>query len=75
MSGADKNGRAYAHLSSLKAGDRVEVDGDFTCIPAGSTLTVEVDPTGELFIPCTSGMHFLDGQLCGEDTLVGVYPA
>lgn len=76
MSGVDTNGRAYARLSQLQIGDQVQVDAGFRCIPSGKTLQVAADPSGNLFIQCTAGMHFLDGQMdVDHDTLVGVYPA
>jgi hypothetical protein len=46
-------------LSDIKAGDIVNVEG-LTCMPAGRH-TVQSDDKG-LFIPCSSGKHYLDGQ-------------
>jgi hypothetical protein len=74
---ADVNGRAYAKLSSLKAGDIVQVDGDFTCIGKWQERPVEHDGEREgpqgLYIKCRSGRHYLDGQADDGDTLIGVY--
>jgi hypothetical protein len=79
----DKQGRAYAHMSELTAGDRVTVDGDFTCLRPWSQHSVEQDEHG-LFVRCDgpdgerpagSEKHYLDGQLAEHgDALVGVYP-
>lgn len=34
MTTKDKNGREYAKLSELKVGDKLEIDGGFTCMGA-----------------------------------------
>lgn len=70
----DKNGREYARLSQLKAGDRIEADNGFTCLGAGVHLVME-NKTG-LFVHCTRGMHYLFGQAAASDpdALVGFYP-
>lgn len=74
MAHHDKNGREYATLGALVVGAAVQVDGDFDCIPAWAHRTVEVDDHGK-FVRCTSGHHYLDGQLCGDraGSLIGVY--
>ena len=75
MSTQDLNGRAYARLSGVKSGDRVEVDGDFPCMPAGSVHAIHCDH-GDLYIQCGCGRHSLDGQTGDDgDTLIGLYPA
>lgn len=68
----DKENRPYVRLSDLKAGDKVELDAEFTCVKAGN-VTVFEDETG-LYFTCRSGKHHLDGQ-CDEDSdhCVGVY--
>jgi hypothetical protein len=60
-------------LSDIKAGDIVNVDG-LTCMSDGKHV-VEGDEHG-LFIRCSSGKHYLDGQE-DEETgdLVGVQSA
>lgn len=74
----DIQGREYARLSQLKAGDRVQVDRDFTCIIPFSIRIVREDEQG-LYIKCIEGNHYLDGQLDeadGDDQiLIGIYPA
>lgn len=64
-------------LSELKAGDIVVADADFPCMAAGRK-TVEADEGG-LFVPCSAGRHYLDGQIHCEshggedDTLIGLF--
>lgn len=71
------DGRKWAALSKLKAGDKVLADGGFTCIKEGAVLEVEQNGTAGLFVPCTCGAHYLDGQLSDvdHDHLVGLWPA
>lgn len=81
----DLNGREYARLSQLAAGDLIQVDGDFDCLIPWSTLTV-VDSDGDLAVihntpecgACggteADCPHTLDGQLMDDgDSLVGIY--
>ena len=58
----------------LKAGDLVQTDTGFTCMPAGKHVVHE--NCYGLFIHCTHGNHYLVGQVDGEsDELVGIsYP-
>lgn len=76
MTKTDAAGRAYATVEETKAGDYVEVDGDFTCIAKGARLPVQKDDNGELYIECSGdgGRHFLDGQVNGGIYL-GLYRA
>jgi hypothetical protein len=75
MSTHDLNGRAYAKLSGVTPGDRVEVDGGFSCMPDGSVHTIHCDD-GDLYVECGCGRHSLDGQIGDDgDTLIGLYPA
>lgn len=74
----DNHGRPYARLSTLKAGDKVQVDDGFTCIVKWGHRLVRQDSTRPgidgLFIDCRSGRHYLDGQLDDDsDFLIGVY--
>ncbi len=69
----DLNERNYA-TTAIKAGDIVQVDGDFTCLNDGETRTVVDDGDGPK-IACTDGWHYLDGQLSDDGShYVGVYP-
>lgn len=75
MARTDVQGRVYAKVADLKAGDRVEVDGGFTCMKGGTVLTVLNDDSGELFLPCSHGGHYMAGQLAAGGSLIGIYPA
>lgn len=74
MSTHDLDGRPYAKLSELKAGDLVESDADFTCLRGGSRHLVCSGSEG-LYIHCLGGYHYLVGQLSesDNDSLVGLY--
>lgn len=75
----DKQGREYAKLSQLKAGDIVWVDDGFDCMKRWSPRVVIAEasdyrPGNELYIKCKSGMHGLEGQLTNDnDSLIGIY--
>jgi len=74
----DLQGRHYALVSEVKAGTKIQVDGDFTCIEKDTCLTVQEDAGNGLFIPCADegGKHSLEGQLSDDDAYyVGVYLA
>lgn len=59
-------------LNELKAGDIIAIDDGFTCLSEGNH-TVEKDESGELFIKCKDGKHFLEGQEDDETgELVGI---
>lgn len=59
-------------LSELKAGDTIETDDGFTCLPEGSHA-VEKDEGGDLYIKCKDGKHLLEGQEDDETgELVGI---
>lgn len=57
-------------LSDLKAGDTITLDNGFTCLDAGDH-TVLIDDNGPC-IPCSDGLHYLDGQEDMQGNLVGV---
>lgn len=70
---ADKIGRAWALVSDLDVGDKVQVDADFSCIPANKTRrTVRADEHG-LFLACRGGRHYLESQIGKHGEYVGVY--
>ncbi len=73
----DLNGRTYAKLSDCKLGTMLEAGGGFTCIPKGAIQQVHETYRHGLYIRCTHGQHFLDGQLdCDtQEYLIGLYPA
>jgi len=51
----------YAKTSEVRAGTIVRADSGFTCMSEG-LKTVRADEGG-LYIPCSAGRHYLDGQL------------
>lgn len=67
----DKQGRAYAKLADVKAGDAVNADGGFGCM--SGKYTVYADGVGGLYVECNYGTHYLDGQDDGDGNLVGFY--
>jgi hypothetical protein len=70
----DKQGRDYAKLSELRAGDMVQVDGDFTCLEPWTKHEVKASDDG-LYIECGDGQHELAGQADDGEHCVGVYRA
>lgn len=71
----DKNGRTYATVADTKIGDILQVDGDFTCMEPNGRRIVFALTTGELYVTCGDGKHFLDGQKSEDGThYVGLYP-
>ena len=67
----DKSGRPWAKISEVKVGDLLEPDGGFDCLECGAHLMVFHDSDG-LFIKCSEGHHYLDGQIEG-DHYIGLY--
>jgi hypothetical protein len=73
----DKLGRRYALAAEVKPGDKLQLDGDFTCCKKNAVVTVKrntksvrgcpdaAKPTGigSLYFNCGEGKHFLDSQL------------
>jgi hypothetical protein len=58
-------------LSQLNAGDTVTTDSGFSCMKHGAH-TVKSDD-GRLYVECSHGKHFLDGQEDEEGAdLVGI---
>lgn len=62
----------FAHKSEVTAGTTLTADGGFTCIKPNAELAVHADDTGELFVPCRAGRHYLDGQLDEDDRYTGL---
>lgn len=74
MATKDTNGRPYARLGKLKAGDFVTVDGGFLCMKKGTRKKVRENESGELYVACSHGGHWLDGQVDGpSDAVIGFY--
>lgn len=84
----DNFGKAWAHSKTVKAGDKLQCDGGFTCLGDGEVVTVHhhagdlpnhdpeylKEPIARLYIPCKDGKHFIDGQIGDDGELVGLYP-
>ena len=58
-------------LSEVIVGDVLIVDGGFTCMKNGVAKVIYADSKG-LYIHCTKGRHWLDGQTDAHDNLVGL---
>jgi hypothetical protein len=59
-------------ISEVKAGHTLIADGDFACIPKGSSNRVFIDEKGLLYIKCLHGDHYLEGQVDLGDNLIGL---
>lgn len=80
MAKTDINGRPYAFIKNLKAGDKVETDDLFTCGIKNKTLEVQHDgirhPYAGLYVTCNCGRHYLNGQSnYSGGPLMGIYHA
>lgn len=64
---------AYLKEGEIKAGDTVRLDGGFTCVEAG--LTIVQEDSGGLWFPCSSGRHYIDGQLKKTGEYMGISAA
>lgn len=69
----------FPKLKSLKPGDKLIADGGFTCIPPYAKRTVMKDKAtlrpkwdSPLYVKCSEGKHFLDGQLNSKGEVVGL---
>jgi len=60
-----------ARLDALKPGSTVLADAGFRCIAPASILSVKEDECG-LYVKCSDGRHYLDGQLNEDGTLAGL---
>lgn len=70
---ADKIGRPWALERDLKAGDTIQFDDGFDCLPGKRERKVKVNAAGELYFNCLHGQHLLDGQLGDHGEYIGVY--
>lgn len=71
----DTQGRPYARLSELRAGDRVVLDDGFDCMDGWEEQALLEDNLG-LHVTCELERHYIDAQLEPDgDTLVGIYRA
>ena len=58
-------------LTDLRPGMIIYADRGFTCVREGHKV-VQQDREGSLYITCTSGRHYLDGQENAQGELVGI---
>lgn len=71
----------FAKVEEVKEGMSLIADGGFTCLHDGDVLTVQKHPELAaanpdlpwlaLFVPCSDGRHFLDGQIDDDGFYVG----
>lgn len=61
----------YVKSKDVRVGDELLADGGFTCISEGVVLMVDSDADG-LFVVCSEGKHYLEGQECAGGFLVGL---
>lgn len=57
-------------LQDLTAGDIVTVDGGFYCMLQGEHIVKET--VGGLYLDCSEGSHFLEGQEDENGELIGI---
>ena len=70
----DFQGRPYAKMAELKAGDEIQVSMDFLCIPSNAKRIVrERAGLSGLWISCSFGEHFLGDHEGNGDILIGIY--
>lgn len=76
----DINGREYAHINSIKTGDKLEVDDGFTCMTKGDIKEIFHDESG-FYVKCNGSEdnkdkeaeHYLHGQQNDAGYLTGMY--
>lgn len=59
-------------LKHLQAGARLKADSGFTCIKGGKIVQVARADDGNLYVPCSHGRHYLDGQTNKHGVVVGM---
>lgn len=65
--------RKFANINDITEGDVLIADCGFTCLENKQEVEVKEDKTGDLFVPCEQGQHFLSGQLNEKGDLIGFY--
>lgn len=66
------NGRHHLKLCDAKVGDKIELDGGFSCCRSGVT-ELYLAPDG-LFFNCDNGRHYLCSCSVDGISCTGVYP-
>jgi hypothetical protein len=59
-------------LTDIRPGDVLIADAGFTCMRDQSEHEVFKDNGGHLYIRCSEGAHYLNGQLNDDGTLSGL---
>lgn len=59
------SGIETVRVSAVKPGTILYPDGDFYCMALNTAKEVKFDPHG-LFVECSGGKHYLDGQLSDD---------
>lgn len=60
----------FAKASDVKAGDTLVCDGGFTCMGHGPRIVHE--DAGGLYVKCSDGKHYIDGQRDADGRLIGM---
>lgn len=63
---------AAPKLAALELGASLRADGGFTCLRGGAVVIAAADEDGRLYVPCSAGRHFLDGQCDDDEVLIGL---
>jgi len=50
-------------LFDIRSGDTLRALNGFTCLKDGDVRKVHANKHGQLFVRCTEGNHYLDGQV------------
>lgn len=61
-----------ANKGNIKKGTKVVVKG-YLCVPDGSVREVKEHETGELYIECGSGKHFIETELEDNGNYSGLW--
>jgi hypothetical protein len=61
----------FARADEVSEGTRLIAGSGFDCIREGKVVTVQRE-NGGLFVPCSHGRHFIDGQLDQFGNYVGL---
>lgn len=49
--------------AATDVGTSLVADGGFTCLVEGEVVKVRADALKHLYVPCSKGRHYLNGQL------------
>lgn len=74
MSNTNRNGILYVAYTKAVVGMQVLVDDAFECMSSVGLHTIQEDARG-LYLECSHGKHYLDGQRNKDGYLVGITKA